>query len=57
MEVYPEPVSILDMLLKRSSSPEDLLETRLAGVFGGVPFHAWMKGGYLRLMPYRVEAR
>jgi protease-4 len=57
MEVYPEPVSILDMLLKRSSSPEDLLETRLAGVFGGVPFHAWMKGGYLRLMPYRVETR
>ena len=29
----------------------------LAGVFGGVPFHAWMKGGYLRLMPYWLDAR
>jgi protease-4 len=56
IEIYPEPASILDMLLKRSS-PEDLLESRLASVFGAMPFHAWMKGGYLRLMPYRVETR
>ena len=56
VEMYPEPASILDMLLKRSS-PEDLLEARLTGVFGAIPFHAWMKGGYLRLMPYRVETR
>jgi hypothetical protein len=44
------------MLLKRSS-PESLLEARLASVFGGMPFHAWMKGGFLRLMPYWVDAR
>jgi protease-4 len=55
VEMYPEPTSILDMLLKRSSS-ESLLEARLAGVFGGMPFHAWMKGGFLRLMPYWVDA-
>jgi protease-4 len=56
VEIYPEPTSILDMLLRRSSS-DDLLEIRLAKVFGGMPFHAWMKGGYLRLMPYWVETR
>jgi hypothetical protein len=33
-----------------------LLEARLASVFGGMPFHAWMKGGFLRLMPYWVDA-
>jgi protease-4 len=55
VEMYPEPTSILDMLLKRSSS-ESLLEARLASVFGGMPFHAWMKGGFLRLMPYWVDA-
>ena len=56
VEIYPEPTSILDMLLKRAS-PEDLLEAKLASVFGGMPFHAWMKGGYLRLMPYWVNPR
>ena len=55
VEMYPEPTSILDMLLKRSSL-ESLLEARLASVFGGMPFHAWMKGGFLRLMPYWVDA-
>jgi hypothetical protein len=28
-----------------------MLETRLAQVFGPVPFRAWMNGGYLRVMP------
>ena len=56
VEIYPEPTSILDMLLRRSSA-DDLLESRLAGVFGGMPFLAWIKGGYLRLMPYWVDAR
>ena len=56
VEMYPEPVSILDMLLKRSSQ-EDLLESRLRGVVGRIPFHAWMAGGYLRMMPYWVEVK
>ena len=46
---YPPRRSLVDLLLRRS--PDDLLETRLAQVFGRVPFHAWMKGGMLRLMP------
>jgi protease-4 len=55
VEIFPAPTSILDMLLRRQS-PDDLLQARLASVFGGMPFHAWMKGGYLRLMPYWVDA-
>jgi protease-4 len=53
--VYPGRRNILDMLLHHS--PDDALETRLAQVFGRVPFHAWMKGGMLRLMPYWVTVR
>jgi hypothetical protein len=40
------------MLLHRSA--DDTLETKLAQVFGRVPFHAWMKGGMLRVLPYWV---
>jgi protease IV len=47
--VYPGRRSILDILMRRSQ--EDMLETRLAQVFGPVPFRAWMNGGYLRVMP------
>ena len=41
--------------MKRSQS--DMLESRLRQVFGRMPFHAWMRGGYLRLMPYWLEVR
>jgi hypothetical protein len=34
-----------------------MLESRLTRIFGHMPFRAWMKGGYLRLMPYWVEVR
>jgi protease-4 len=52
---YPARQSIFDMLSKRSR--DDVLETKLREVFGRVPFHAWMKGGYLRMMPFWVEVR
>jgi protease-4 len=48
--MYPSRRNILDMILRRET--EDPLQTRLAQVFGRVPFHAWMKGGMLRVMPY-----
>ena len=51
--LYPPRRSLLDMLLKRSQ--EDPLEASLSRVFGRVPFHAWMKGGMLRLMPNWIE--
>jgi protease-4 len=54
--VYPPRESLLNMLLKRSTGA-DVLEARLQQVFGRVPFHAWMKGGMLRMVPVRVEVR
>jgi protease-4 len=53
--MYPGRRNILDLLLRRS--PDDALESRLAQVFGAVPFHAWMKGGMLRVMPYWVTVK
>jgi protease IV len=53
--IYPARRDFLDILMRKSSS--DMLESRLTQVFGRMPFHAWMKGGYLRLMPYWVEVR
>jgi protease-4 len=53
--MYPSRRSILDVLLRRGS--DDPLQTRLAHVFGRVPFRAWMKGGMLRLMPYWVTVQ
>ena len=52
---YPPRRSIFDVIMKRSQ--EDMLESRLAQAFGRMPFHAWMKGGYLRLMPNWFEVR
>jgi hypothetical protein len=43
------------MLMHRST--DDALESKLTQVFGPVPFHAWMKGGMLRVMPYWIAFR
>jgi protease-4 len=53
--VYPGRRSILDVLMHRST--DDVLETKLAQVFGPVPFHAWMKGGMLRIMPFWITVK
>jgi protease IV len=53
--VYPGRRSLLDLLVRRSQ--DDMLETRLGQVFGRAPFRAWMKGGILRVMPYRLEVQ
>jgi protease-4 len=58
--VYPPRESLLNMLLKRSTGADALsamLDARLQQVFGRVPFHAWMKGGMLRMMPVWVDVR
>jgi protease-4 len=52
---YPERRRILDILLRRSQ--EDVLQTRLAPIFGPVPFRSWMKGGFLRIMPNWIVVR
>jgi protease-4 len=48
--MYPGRRSILDMLMHRPT--DDALESKLAQIFGPVPFHAWMRGGMLRVMPF-----
>jgi protease-4 len=53
--MYPSRRSIVDVLLRHGT--DDPLQTKLAQVFGRVPFHAWMKGGMLRVMPYWVTAQ
>jgi len=53
--VYPPKRTIFDLLTKKSQ--EDMLESRLAKVFGNVPFHAWMHGGLLRMMPEWIVIR
>ncbi len=53
--MYPSRRSIVDVLLRRGT--DDPLQTRLAQIFGRVPFHAWMKGGMLRVMPYWVTVQ
>ena len=47
---YPPRRSVFDLLLRRSQ--EDMLESTLARAFHGMPFRAWMKGGYLRIAPF-----
>ena len=47
--VYPPRRSLLDVLMRRSQ--EDALTAKLAPVFGRAPFHAWLKGGFLRIEP------
>lgn len=52
---YPPRRSIFDLLFKRSQP--DLLESKLAEAFHGMPFRAWMHGGMLRMMPYWIVVK
>ncbi len=53
--VFPGRRNILDILMKKSQ--EDMMEAKLAQVLGRMPFRAWLRGGFLRMMPYWVEVR
>ena len=53
--LYPAKQNLLNILMKRP--PEDMLELKLRQVVSGVPFRAWMGGGYLRIMPYTFNVR
>ncbi len=53
--VYPGRRSILDLLMHRST--DDALQSKLAQIFGPAPFHAWMKGGMLRVMPFWLTVK
>jgi protease IV len=53
--VYPPRRSLLDLLLKKPQ--EDAVEAKLKQALGGMPFRAWMRGGYLRLMPLWITVK
>ena len=53
--MYPPRRSLLEMVMRRPQ--DDMLESKLAQAFGRLPFQAWMKGGFLRMMPYWVEVK
>ncbi len=54
--VYPPRRSIIDVIMKRPQE-EDPLESKLSKLLGRLPFRAWMKGGFLRIMPFQVDVR
>jgi len=54
--VYPGRRSVLDVIMKRQQEA-DALEAKLSKVLGRMPFRAWMKGGFLRIMPFQVDVR
>jgi protease-4 len=53
--ILPGRRSLLDLIMKKPQ--EDMLEAKVAQLFGHVPFHAWLRGGYLRMAPYRLDVR
>jgi protease IV len=56
LTMYPGRRSLLDMLLHRST-PEDMLETRVAQLIGPMPVRAWLHGGMLSIVPFRIAVR
>jgi len=55
LQVYPPRRSLFDILTRHPQ--EDALESRLGQVLGRMPFHAWLRGGMLRMMPEWVVVR
>ena len=53
---YPPRHSIFDVLMKRSQD-EDMLISKVSKALGNVPVRAWMRGGFLRMMPVWFEVR
>jgi protease IV len=54
--VYPPRRSFLDLLLRRSQQ-EDAVQARIRSLLPGRSVGAWLRGGFLRLMPFCVEVR
>lgn len=55
LTICPGRRSLLDLILKKSQ--EDVMEAKLRAIVGRMPFQAWLRGGYLRMMPYWFEVR
>jgi protease-4 len=58
---YPGRRNFLEILMRKSQMDGDLdrvmLRAKLAQVFGRMPFRAWLRGGYLRIMPYWLDVQ
>jgi protease IV len=50
---YPPKRSLLDLIMSRPS--ENSAEARLRALLNGWQTKIWLKGGYLRLMPYAIS--
>lgn len=57
--MYPPRRSLIDVLLNRSEESEidSAIQKRIQALAPGLPLHALMHGGILRLMPYRINIR
>ena len=54
--LYPPRQSFWDLIFK-SRSAESMLDAKVRKLVGSAPFHAWMKGGFLRMTPVWFEVR
>jgi|SRR5271157_4353996 len=54
--LYPPRQSFFELLFKQRTA-ESMLDAKVRQAVGSAPFHAWMKGGYLRMMPVWFEVR
>ena len=50
---YPPKRSLFDLIMSRSS--ENAAEAKLRALLNGWQTQIWLKGGYLRLMPYSIS--
>jgi protease-4 len=55
IQLYPGKRSIFDLLMKKQQ--EDMVEVKMRQIAGRIPFHAWMRGGYLRILPFTLALR
>jgi hypothetical protein len=53
--IFPGRRSLLDLIVKKSQ--DDMLEAKVAQFLGRMPVRAWLRGGYLRMMPYWLDVR
>ncbi len=54
--LYPPRQNFVDLLFRQRTA-ESMLDDKMRQALGTVPFHAWMKGGLLRMAPVWFEVR
>jgi protease-4 len=53
---YPGRQNWLDVVMKKSSQDE-AIAAKVRAIAGHVPYHAWLQGGYLSILPFTIEVR